>query len=173
MNPDAHAPADRLERWCDRIALLGFVGIVALTAMIAADVLGRFLFSRPLPGVNDVSAVLVALAISACLPASLVTRRHLTITALGRALGPRWAAAADAFGAALMLGGLALIAWQLVDYTRDKLDSGNTTWILRWPTWPWWTAVTALFGASTLVQAVMLWRALCRIGRLDEEDRAA
>jgi TRAP-type transport system small permease protein len=170
MIPPTRPAPDRLERWCDRVALIGFAGLVGLTTMVAVDVLARFFLNQPLHGVNDVSAVVIALVVASCFPASLMARRHLTITAVGRLVGPRTAAVLDAFGAFLLLCVLLLIAWQFIDFTRDKYVSGHTTWILRWPTWPWWAMVTALFGASALVQAVLCWRALRRIGNPGRRD---
>ncbi len=156
---------DPIDRLCDSVVLLGFLGLVALTAMVAVDVIARFVFSAPVHGVNDVSAVVVAVVIASAMPASLRQRRHITIRALGQWIGPRTAAVLDALGAAALLAMLVLIAWQLVDFTADKLASGHTTWILRWPTWPWWALVTGLFMLCCIVQFAMLWRAVVAIAQ--------
>ena len=55
-------------------ALVGFCGLLLLALMTSLDVLARWLFNQPLHGVNDLSAI--ALALSSGLPPS--TRRNTT-----------------------------------------------------------------------------------------------
>ena len=58
---------DTLRRLTERmtyiLALAGFAGLLVLAMMVTLDILLRFFFGYPLQGVNDVSAVVMAVVI--------------------------------------------------------------------------------------------------------------
>ena len=61
------------------LSLVGFVGLFLLAIMSTLDALMRSFFSAPIHGVNDVSAVVMAVVIASCIPANLSGRKNITV----------------------------------------------------------------------------------------------
>ena len=64
----------------------------------------------------------------------------------------------DVFGALVTAGFFGLMSWQYVRFTAEAMHAGESSPILRWPIAPWWWAVTALIGVTTVVAIVVLAR---------------
>ena len=71
------------------VALVGFFGLLLLAAMTTLDVLLRWLFAMPIHGVNDVSSVVMAVVIAACIPANLAMKKNITVEVFGTLGGVR------------------------------------------------------------------------------------
>lgn len=69
------------------MALIGFFGLLVLALMTTLDIGSRWLFGAPIHGVNDVSAIVMAVVIAACMPANLAARQNITVEFLGNMLG--------------------------------------------------------------------------------------
>ena len=151
-----HLTLNRLSaRLSHALALLGFSGLLLLSIMVAADILLRNLADMPLQGVNDVSAVVMAVVIAACIPQSLRLKQSIAVDMLGTALGGRAELALRAFASLAVLIFFALMAWQFFPYAAAMTESGEQTWVLKWPVGPWWYAAAILFAVSALVQALV------------------
>ena len=129
-------------------ALLGFCGLFVLAAMTAADVSLRWLFNRPIAGVNDVSAIVMAGVIAACIPANLALKQNLKVEILGGFLPARASRGLEVLASTLTLVFVVIIAWQMLLYAESMRVSGERTWVLALPVWPWWafSAVMLVFG---------------------------
>jgi TRAP-type C4-dicarboxylate transport system permease small subunit len=148
----------RLERLASvaatALAVAGLVALMLLAAMTLADGLSRWLAGRPLQGVRDVAALVIALAVSCCFPSALIERSHITVRFL-----PRWSEfggrVLDFVAALLVLLVLCLLAWQFWLHARNIAAAGETTWVLRLPTAPFWYLVDAILWAAALVQLLV------------------
>lgn len=149
---------ERTVRATEFMALVGFLGLFALALVTTLDILLRWLANYPLHGVNDVTAIVMAVVIAACLPANLARKQNISVEFLGTALGRRGKAALDAFGSLLTLVFIALLAWRFVIYADELTKSGQTTWVLQIPIGPGWWIATAFFVFSIPVQAMVLLR---------------
>jgi TRAP-type C4-dicarboxylate transport system permease small subunit len=138
------------------LALIGFTGLLVLALMTTSDVLMRWLFQAPLQGVNDVISVVMAVVISACIPANLAMKQNIRVEVFGAVAGPRLKAALEAFSSLLTFILIALIAWQFVSYVTSLKVNGDRTWVLGWQVWPWWSAATAMLWLAAFVQAMVL-----------------
>ena len=138
------------------LAIVGFVALllVALTTMV--DVALRWLASAPVKGLNDINGLAVAIVIASCLPLVVAQRQNISIRFLGEAIGPAATRWLDAFGSAALLAFVALVAWQLARHTAGMAESGRTTWHLRIPVTPYWTAATLLVALCIPAQAIAL-----------------
>ena len=137
-------------------ALIGFFGLLILALMTTCDILSRWLLKQPIDGVNDVSAIVMAVVIAACLPANLAERQNITVEFLGNALGRRGKAMLDAFGSLITLIFVALVAWRFVPYTIEITHAHQTTWVLKLPVAPGWWVATAMLVLSVPVQLMVL-----------------
>lgn len=138
------------------LALVGFFGLLVLASMITLDVLLRWLFNAPLQGVNDVSAVVMAVVIAACIPANLAMKQNIKVEVLGAIGGPRLHRVLDVFASVLTLIFIVLMAWQFIPFANGLRETGERTWVLAWPVWPWWTATAVMMVLAVIVQAIVL-----------------
>lgn len=137
------------------LALVGFTGLLVLALMTTLDVLLRWLFKAPLQGVNDVSSVVMAVVIAACIPANLAMKQNIRVEVFG-ALGGRLVhKLLETLSSALTLFFILLIAWQFVPYAASLKANGDRTWVLGWPVWPWWSVAAVMMWLAAFVQAMV------------------
>jgi TRAP-type C4-dicarboxylate transport system permease small subunit len=142
-----------MRRGASWLALIGFVGLVVLASMTTLDALLRSFFSAPIQGVNDVSAVVMAVVIASCIPANLAQRKNISVEVLGAVLGVRPNRWLRLFSSLVVLIFIAAMAWQFVPFTQGLHDSNRRTWVLAWTVWPWWGAATAFLVYAAIIQA--------------------
>lgn len=151
-----HVYWQRMLKVSRAMALIGFCGLLILAVMTTLDIGSRWLFGAPIHGVNDVSAIVLAVVIAACIPANLAAKQNITVEFLGNALGPRSKAFLDGLGGLFTLAFVAVMAWQFVPYAIEVTNSGQTTWVLKLPIAPGWWIATALLLVSVPVQFVIV-----------------
>jgi TRAP-type C4-dicarboxylate transport system permease small subunit len=144
------------ERIAHMLALLGFSGLLILSIMVVADIVLRSLFDYPLKGVNDVSAVVMAVVIAACIPQSLLIKQSISVNVLGQVIGGRFELMLNAFASFAVLVFFTLLVTQFFPYAASLTSSGEKTWVLRWPVGPWWYVASACFTVSAVVQTLVL-----------------
>ncbi|WP_375691317.1 TRAP transporter small permease [Pseudooceanicola sp. LIPI14-2-Ac024] len=138
------------------LALVGFTGLLVLALMTTLDVLLRWLFKAPIQGVNDVSSVVMAVVIAACIPANLAMKQNIRVEVFG-ALGGRMAhKLLEVLSSTLTLVFIVLIAWEFVPYAASLKAGGDRTWVLGWPVWPWWSVAAVMMWLAAFVQAMVL-----------------
>ncbi len=134
--------------------------IVASATVI--DVLMRWLASTAITALNEVTALVFAVAVAACIPAGLASGVNLRIDLLARWLTGRVAAWLDALGALLLLLFFCILAWRIGIFAGNLMQQGRTTVILGWPQAPFMYAVSLLLGIGSLVQVVVAVNAIRR-----------
>lgn len=154
------APVDRLDRLnialTRTLALLGFAGLLVIATATLIDVLSRWLLSAPIAGVYDLSTLFIAVAMAACFPAALASRQNIRVTFIDEILPRKAGQALDVLAGLATLAFFALLGWQLVIYSAELLESGETSFILEVPIAPWWIVATALFLFCVPVQLVVV-----------------
>lgn len=147
---------ERRARGASRVvALIGFFGLLVLAGMTTIDILLRWLFNAPIHGVNDVSSVVMAIVIAACIPANLAMKQNISVEVLGSIGGVRLRRLLDVVASLFTLVFVVLMAWRFLPYAEGLRETGERTWVLGWPIWPWWMAASALMIAAAVVQALV------------------
>ena len=150
----------RVERFVDAVAValagLGTVFLVFITGLTVVSIVGRasltlFGFLGPVPGDFEMVEIASGVAIFFFLPLCQMRRGHVTVDILSPVIGPRGVALTDAVGNLLMTVASAVILWRLCLGLKDKLGSGEESFILGIPTW--WGYAAALPGAAWFVAA--------------------
>lgn len=170
------ARAPRLERLehlglalARALAVVGLVALMALAGMTLADGLLRWLANRPIEGVRDAGALIVAVAVACCIPVALMERANITIRVAASILGARAGRALDALAAVAVALVIAAMAWQFTVFAGKLAHAAETTWILKLPLAPFWYAVAAILWLAALVQGIVVAldvaRAVRRPGR--------
>lgn len=151
---------DRLQKHAVRLsqiaALLGLAGLLAISLITIADVSMRWLFSAPITGVYDLSTLFMAVVLSATFPAALARRRNISVEFVAHRLGARTNRILDLLGSVLTLVFFVLLFWQLIVYSGELLEDGETTFVLELKIAPWWVASTVFFGLCVVVQLLVL-----------------
>jgi len=167
-DPRAGAPPGPLGRIVQALAvafaLAGGAVLVAMTLATSASILGRWLFSRPLPGDYELAQLGTAVAVAAFLPYCALRGGHVLVDFLTARAPARLRAALDALGNLAIAAIGFLVAWRLSVGLADLRAAGETTMVLAIPTWWAYVPVAASFallGVAALDRAVaMLRRAL-------------
>ena len=144
-----------------------------LALMTLFDGLARWLLNQPIEGVRDLAAVTVALAVSCCLPVGLMERSNIAIRLAEHALGARVGRLLDAVAALLVTIVMAAFAWQFLVFAGKIARAGETTWILKIPTAPFWYGVCIIFSLAFSVQLIVLVLEIGRVvGRFEHSIRS-
>ncbi len=138
------------------LALIGFTGLLALACMTMLDVALRWLFQAPIQGVNDVSSVVMAVVISACIPANLAFKQNIKVEVFGTLGGAVVHNLLSVLASLLTFVFIFIIAWEFVPYALSLKESGDRTWVLGWPVWPWWSVAAVMMWLAVIVQAMVL-----------------
>ena len=129
---------------------------MALAAMTLADGLLRWLANKPIEGVRDLGAVIVAVAVSCCIPVGLMERTNVSIRVAAELFGERASRVLDAFAALAALVVIGAMAWQFTVFAGKIARVGETTWILKFPTAPFWYVVAAILWLAVAVQLIVV-----------------
>ena len=120
--------AARLARFCVTvtrpIAFIGVVGMLIAAGVTVIDVLMRWLASTAITALNEITALVFAVAVAACIPAGLGGGVNLRIDLLARWLTGRLAAWLDALGAVLLLVFFFILAWRIAVFADSLMQQG-------------------------------------------------
>lgn len=158
MSQHAAAP-ERASGWLET---LGAIALFAMMAITFADIAGRFLLHRPLPGSTDLVQVLLLLTAGCTLPAVTWRGEHLSIGLFDGARPTPLERARRAMVAsvtALTFAALAVLLWR---YAGDTARNGDVIGYLRLPVAPFVYALSGLCLAAAVVGAALVPRALRR-----------
>src|SRR3972149_2908027 len=104
-------------RWARRAFLaLGLFARLRLFAMMAlpfVDVIGRYLFNRPLPGAYEMIAFMMPLMIFAALPVVSFREDHVTVDLLEGVTPNSWRRWQGCAVSLIGAGALGVLAWRL------------------------------------------------------------
>lgn len=107
----------RIARFFDLVAGLLLATMVVVTFI---DVVGRYLFNRPMKGAFELTEVLMATLIFAALPAITARREHIAVDLLDRYFSTRLAQVRNAvieLGSTCVVGALAYIFFEQAKQT--------------------------------------------------------
>lgn len=159
------APTDRigalLFRVCAAFAIAGGLVIVAMTLMSLASIVGRAVFTKPLPGDYELVQMGCAIAVSAFLPFCQMRGGHVLVDFFTAHSRHSVRAGLDTLGALLVAIVAAVLAWRLGLGAASLEAANDQTTILALPTW--WTVAAmvpsfALLSATGLYTAWRHWR---------------
>lgn len=150
-----------LELACRACAVLGGLLLAALALAVVASVAGRACCDAPVPGDYELAQVVVAVAISLCLPWCQFRRGHIAVDFFTTRLSPRTQIRLDALGALILAAVTGLLAWRTGVGAADLHAAGETTMILGFPLWLGYAGAVpglALACAAALHVAAYDWR---------------
>ena len=138
-----------------RIAFGGVLAMLVVAGVTIADIFFRVTFNAPIAAMNEIVAMVFAIAITACFPAGIAQRVHLRVNILSTYFGEKMSSWLTAIGSLLLFWMFALITWRVGVYAMELYIRDATTMILNIPKSPFLWAVTLLCGISAIVQYVI------------------
>jgi len=143
----------RLALW----AALAGCGVACLVAVLTvASIIGRSLWSRPIPGDVELSQFGIALCIALCLPWCQLQRANIIVDFFTQKAGRRSLRLLDGVGSLLLAVMVGLLAWRSAAGAVAVHEAQETTMILGLPMWIGYAALApglALTALIALLQA--------------------
>jgi TRAP-type C4-dicarboxylate transport system permease small subunit len=115
---------------------LGSATLLIIMVLVTLDVGGRYLFNKPLLGVNEICEFMLAGAVLLGLAYTQILRGHVMVELLYDRLSPKTQAILALFHCLIGMFIFGLIAWQSAIMTYDNWQDRLTSDILRIPAWP-------------------------------------
>ena len=158
-------PTDRVGRALlaatKAFALAGGLVLIALTLMSLASVVGRAVFTKPLPGDYELIQLGCAVAVAAFLPFCQMRGGHVLVDFFTMNSRPAVRAALDTLGALLVGIAAAVFTWRLTAGAIGLQQANDQTTILEIPTWDAVALMVpsfALFSLAGFYTAWVHWR---------------
>jgi TRAP-type C4-dicarboxylate transport system permease small subunit len=142
-------------------AVLGALTAAVLFVMMVltcVDVIGRYVFNRPVPGALEIIEILVAATVFCALPLVTLREEHVTVDLLD-AVVPDWLLRLQhvaAYLASAIVAGV--LAWQLLVRANRMMGYGDTTAVLKITLYPLTYFMFAAAVAVALAFLVLAFR---------------
>jgi len=147
------------------LAIAGGLVFVGLVVMSIVSIVGRKLFSWPVPGDVEVLQMCAAFAAASFFAYCHLANGDVKVDFFTHNLAPRKVARLDAFGSLLVGLFGALLAWRTAAGALVVKEVGETSAILGWPVWIAQALMVpgfALLGAAGFYLCFHLLRAAAR-----------
>ncbi|HYE94391.1 MAG TPA: TRAP transporter small permease [Terriglobales bacterium] len=132
-------------------AFAGGAVLVGVTGMSVASIAGRALRGTPVPGDFELVQVCSAAAIAAFLPYCQLRRGHIIVDFFTARAPRRVQDGLDAFGALLLTGVMAVLAWRTLLGLLTVKASREITMIVGFPVWIGYAAIVPSLVLATIV----------------------
>lgn len=141
---------------------IGLTSLAVLGLVTVADVVGRYLFNRPLLGALELSELMMVFLIFTCLAYTELQNGHVEVDVLVNRFPPRARAICESFAALLSSGLWGAIAWRTAVQGQKVRVAAEVSMNLALPTYPFvWVAAVGS-GAFALVLLVRMLNAFRR-----------
>lgn len=164
--------ADLLERASLLIEKVAAVLLAAITLLIVASAIGRYVFASPIPDAFDISRFLLGATILWGFASVGFRGSHIKVDLFAEMMPPRLRRIVDLFAWTVLLVFTVLLAWKMLARVQSAAASGEATFDLRLAAWP----MMALIWAGVVVSVITILARLVLIARgrggLDAFDEA-
>jgi TRAP-type C4-dicarboxylate transport system permease small subunit len=161
---DIARPADPVGRVLFAVSrAFAFVGGVLLTAMAAVtsiSIIGRGVFSAPIPGDFEIASIGIGVAVFAFLPYCQMMRGNVIVDFFLVKAPVRVKAVCDAFGGILYLAIAAVLTWRMYFGALDMYRYSEKTMTIGFPRWS--TFPISILCLTLLLAVVLytIWRSV-------------
>ncbi len=139
------------------LALIACILLFAMMLITFVDVMGRYLFSNPLPAAYEIVSLMMPAIIFCALPLTVMRDGHVTVDLLDGFI-PSAVARVQAVAVNLIsAGALGLITWRLAIRSRDQHLYDEVTDELYLELWPFSAAMSALCAVATVALLANAW----------------
>ncbi|WP_144224762.1 TRAP transporter small permease [Mesorhizobium amorphae] len=134
------------------VAIAGGLLILIVAGLVTTSVIGRWLFSKPIPADYEFVEIGIGVAVFAFLPYTQMRNGHIAVDTFTQRLPVRLNARIDAVWDLVLAAFLGFFAWGLVSGAQESFQYNETMVQISWPIWPVYAicavlAVVAFLGA--------------------------
>lgn len=137
------------------VAIAGGILILIVAGIVTTSVVGRWLFSKPIPADYEFVEIGIGVAVFAFLPYTQLRNGHIAVDTFTQRLPAKVNAVIDAVWDLVLAAFLGFFAWGLVSGAQESFQYNETMVQVSWPIWPIWPvyaicavlAVVAFLGA--------------------------
>ncbi|HEX2966010.1 MAG TPA: TRAP transporter small permease [Syntrophorhabdaceae bacterium] len=142
---------------CKAFALVSVVFLFIMMMFIAVDVVGRYLFNKPIPGSIDFVTVMMVLLVFPAFGYLTSQDGHVRTDILFESLKTRWKGIFDIVNSLFSLLLIVCITWQLGlrAWTIIKNPPGISTSYFQWPHLPF--IILAAIGMGLMALEMFIW----------------
>ena len=134
------------------LAIFGGLLSCLMAAIVTVSVIGRYLFSWPIPGDYDIVGIICGCAIFAFLPYCQLRRGNVVADFFTQQASPRTKSALDAAGNVLFLVAAIMFTWRLYYGAIEMRQTGEQ--IAAFAFYRWWTLPFGIFCMIVLICAI-------------------
>jgi TRAP-type C4-dicarboxylate transport system permease small subunit len=134
------------------LAIFGGFLCSGMAVLVVVSVTGRYLFAAPVPGDNDLVAIISGCAVFAFLPYCQMTRGNVVVDFFTSNVRPGVRAALDGVGALFYLLIAVLFTWRLYFGALELYESGQV--LAAFNFYRWWTLPFSIFCMAVLIVVI-------------------
>lgn len=143
-----------LDLFCRSVETIAGVLLGAVTVLVVVSTLGRYFLAWPVPDSFDLSRLLLGACLAWGFAVIGLRGGHIQVDLVAEAVGPRLRRAIDGFAWGLLWLMAALLTWKMFGRVSSALVSGETTFDLRLPIWPFLGLIWAGIAVSLVTIGV-------------------
>jgi TRAP-type C4-dicarboxylate transport system permease small subunit len=132
---------------------VGSIALAVLMFLTVADVFGRYLFNRPVPGTFELTEMFMVLIVFMALGLAQQHKEHISLDLAYNYFPKRSKSVIDIFVEAVNLLIVAGITWQLYEYSVRMAEGNYTTAVLELPIRPF--VLLAIAGTASYGLAIL------------------
>lgn len=133
---DAKTISKKLGVFSSLLSNLGAFALLAMMAITTADVVGRYLFNKPILGVFELTEFMVLIVIFSFLAYAQSNKSHVAVDLLVALFPKRIQLYLELFNHTICLLLMALITWMGVEKAIELMEIGETSPNLLVPNYP-------------------------------------
>jgi TRAP-type transport system small permease protein len=134
---------------------IAMVTVMAMMLMTVTDVVMRYVFTRPLSGIPELTEYMLAVCLLGIVPCAMA-KRHIKVDIILEHLPPKAASILDAITLAISMVLAAIMAWQSFMGGLFAIKNDVYSAMLEIPAVPFFMVVALSFGLLVLVMIVLL-----------------
>jgi len=135
--------------------VIAVVVLAALSVLIFIDVVGRYIFSCPLPGSIELIEGFMGVIMFGSLTQATFSREHIRLEFISAKVSRGWCAVIEKLSQFAVLLVMSGIGWGLLERTRSLHETGDLTPVLRLPLYPM-AGFAFLIALTTIIVAARL-----------------
>ncbi|AXS42220.1 TRAP transporter small permease [Breoghania sp. L-A4] len=153
--------ATRLERLSLTIEKIAGVFLAAITILVFVSAIGRYLFATPLPDSFDISRLMMGVAVLWGFASVGYRGSHIKVDLIAEWLPDRVRRWLDILAWTVLLGFTLALTWMLLTRVSSAYSSGEATFDLRIPVWPflaviWLGVLASVFTIFSRIALLLL-----------------
>jgi TRAP-type C4-dicarboxylate transport system permease small subunit len=140
-------------------------GLVAMLALVVADIVGIKALAHPIPGGIEITAFLGVVVIGFAIAFVQVLHGHIQVDFIVLKLPERTRTIIEAITTFLGIAFFAILAWRTLDYARSMQLSGEVSMTQKIPVYPFIYGLAVCYLATFFVLLVEFSKAIMKVGK--------